>query len=751
MFKFVPPIMLCLGLLMGLGAGEEKRATPDAWNTESLRGLTLLGDHNCTSCHGTSNDSLLNKQAPLLDNVGERLHPDYLEAFIAHPQKTKPGTTMPHALGESPPDTAKKIAHFLRSQANKSFQVETINEEAAKAGFEVFHSVGCVACHAPRDATGNEKPSPNSTPLGRLANKYSVESLTSFLEDPLSVRPSGRMPNMKLSYVEAYQISNYLLQGSNTLSPPNKINADWAAEGKVLYTQHSCVSCHDPQASTPFKTLETVNVSQGCLSGNKGPWPIYDINKKDKAAIKVAIKSLKTSLSSEEKITHSLMQFDCTKCHQRGSMGGVSDEKNPYFKTTHLSLGEQGRLPPHLNNVGARLKSKWLAEVIEGGQPLRHYMTTRMPRFGHENVKHLASLFEEVDSLPEVSFPTTKDRNRENHLKKMGSELMSNKLACFTCHTFKRAGGTGFEALDLHVTSNRLTKDYFYHFLLDPQKHKPGTIMPSYWPGGKAAHQDILSGDTKLQIDAMWRYLSGEHYFIPKSLMSRSVEITGKDDEAVMLRRSYGGIGRRAISVAYPLKINLAYDVENFNLHEIWTGKFLNAHGAFNGQGEGKVNAIGDNKFRFAKGPSLALLTDANDPWPTDNLRDLGYQFKGYTLDEKRRPTFLYHLSDIKVKEGYKDIFENKYGQHFLDRHLTIRSPKQQTLYLKIAASKGKAVLEDNHVIFGDRMQVKVRAGSDVKIDVHEGSAILHLKLEEGTTYFAFEYHWLKKDKGKKK
>ena len=47
-------------------------------------------------------------------------------------------------------------------------------------------------------------------PLGDLAGKYTVASLAAFLQDPLKVRPSGRMPGLNLTGTEASDLANFL-------------------------------------------------------------------------------------------------------------------------------------------------------------------------------------------------------------------------------------------------------------------------------------------------------------------------------------------------------------------------------------------------------------------------------------------------------------------------------------------------------------------------------------------------------------
>src|SRR5271166_3466087 len=63
-------------------------------------GRTLFGELNCAACHapGPAAGRLLTKQAPRLDEVGRRVTPQYLRAFLANPQHVKPGTAMPDLL-----------------------------------------------------------------------------------------------------------------------------------------------------------------------------------------------------------------------------------------------------------------------------------------------------------------------------------------------------------------------------------------------------------------------------------------------------------------------------------------------------------------------------------------------------------------------------------------------------------------------------------------------------------------------------
>ena len=65
-------------------------------------GSLLLGELNCTSCHEVSDawaERLPVKTAPVLDQVGSRVRPQFIAAMLKDPQSAKPGTTMPDLLG----------------------------------------------------------------------------------------------------------------------------------------------------------------------------------------------------------------------------------------------------------------------------------------------------------------------------------------------------------------------------------------------------------------------------------------------------------------------------------------------------------------------------------------------------------------------------------------------------------------------------------------------------------------------------
>ncbi|MEZ6091330.1 MAG: family 16 glycoside hydrolase [Pirellulaceae bacterium] len=177
----------------------------------SAGGELLINELGCVSCHDDSELTGQKKHAPILDQVGGRLRPDHLLAFIRNPHDVKPGTTMPTvALAASEPEqeaAAKAIASYLLSTGTVVDRPG--NPAASRRGQEMFHMIGCVACHTPQD--GTQVGDATSIPFGKIAEKYTLDSLQAFLKTPHAVRPSGRMPSFGLNDDEATDLATYLL------------------------------------------------------------------------------------------------------------------------------------------------------------------------------------------------------------------------------------------------------------------------------------------------------------------------------------------------------------------------------------------------------------------------------------------------------------------------------------------------------------------------------------------------------------
>jgi len=700
-----------------------------------LAGSVLLSELGCAACHASGNAALAPKPAPDLTGVAGRIQAAHLLRFIENPAATKPGTTMPgglsHLSAAERTTTATALAHYLASLGGAPPNSTPPAADSIERGRKLYHAVGCVACHSP------ETPLADSVPLGPVAEKYSLASLTKFLEDPLAVRPGGRMPDLKLDHFEAVDIAGYLLRGqapSASFEPDPQL----AARGRELFTQHRCDACHavGGARSTPtLPPLDKLRPAHGCLSGRTGPWPDYPLSDAQRGALRAALAVQAEPLGAAENVELALTRLNCLACHARGEPGGVPASRNAHFTGRDENLGDQGRLPPPLTGVGAKLKAAWLRAVVVNGASVRPYLHTRMPKFGAANTGALADQLRQLDTLPPAEFARVADRDKPHEA---GRELAGSRaFNCVACHTFRGQSAAPIRALDLMTMAERLEENWFHHYLANPQRFSPLTIMPGFWPDGKSPLPNLLGGDPGRQRDALWQWLAqGPEAGEPSGLVLEPLVVEVKD-EAVIIRRAFPGIGKRGIGVGYPGGINIAFDAAQMRLASVWSGGFIEASGIWRGQGAGQARLLGKDVVNFPTGPAFAVLATPNTLWPglDPTPRPSPDSFLGYSLDAQQRPTFHYAVGGF----GVEDFFIERRaaaGQVHLERTLKFPAAPPAGLHFRVAADKRIEALGENVFAVGSGLRVRLPAAAVVR---DSGSGKELLLPVRGT--FTVEYH----------
>ncbi|HEY1189933.1 MAG TPA: c-type cytochrome [Gemmata sp.] len=679
--------------------------------TEPQVGRVLLGELRCAACHGQKGAALIERPAPDLAEVGARVAPDYLRKFITSPATAHAGTTMPDVLGAEPADqraaVAEALTHFLVAQARNTFERQAINAQDATAGRALFHSLGCVTCHAPRDDSGNEVPREGAIELSHAPAKYGLRSLGEFLLQPARARPAGRMPDMKLTPAESKAIASYLLNKADAKPPAFQPQEQLIARGKEHFQRLNCAACHklgDTTAAKPVGTLGGADVTKGCLSEKPGRAPRFALSAGQAKAIRAALAKKGEEPSDKERLAVTLTAFNCTGCHKRDDYGGVPEDANEFFRSSEKELGDEGRIPPPLTLVGAKLQQVALKKVLFDGSGVRPYMTTRMPQFGEPNLRHLPDLFAKLDAVTAVEFAlpkteggTQKERDREKEMRAAGRELVGDQgLNCIACHSFngKAPGKAGIELL---TAPERVQPSWFYHFLRTPNAFRPRTVMPTSWPDGQAVQKTILNGDTDRQIEAIWYYLSlGTSAQDPPGVRPADslLSVTGAT-------RTYRGrssvAGYRGIAVGLPERLNYAFNAETGTLSALWRGDFVRVNRS--GQGSGGFSPAA-RPLQLAQDVSFCALADEKAAWPLrpvmtkeapanpDPLypKNRGYQFKGYFLDDGSVPTFMYRSGDVAIED--RSVAETADKKLRLVRTLTFDSPKEQTLWFRALTGK---------------------------------------------------------------
>jgi mono/diheme cytochrome c family protein len=886
-------------------AGFERFYAADKTGT-AAGGRLLLSELNCISCHSPTDASVSRKPAPVLDQVGSRIRVSYLRRYLADPQAAKPGTTMPHLLSGDPDAKGKieALVHFLASTGSP--RQERPMPREISAGRDLYHKVGCVACHGTRNAAGEQaKAQATSVPLGDVKAKYTLSSLAAFLEHPHVVRPGGRMPKLLANSQEARSVAGYLLAGAKIVAiggkgavkysyyegewdrlpdfsklkpaaigtvpgfdlaaarrdsnyamkfdaflkidreatysfslmsddgskliiddktvidndgvhaPTTKrgrikltkgihkvtvaffqvgggaelevrmgapgigrINLDdlvatsaddfdrkpkprsddldaleiqpaLVARGKGLFASLGCANCHTLRdGDRPIAAMGTASPlaklhgDAGCLAATPGKGlPVYGLDDVQRKALAAALKAPAPAKNPGEFITVTLTTFNCYACHVRDKLGGPEEEINKQFTTTQPEMGDEARLPPPLDGVGAKLKPDYFKQILDQGAHDRPYMLTRMPGFALANVGHLVDALAGVDRLkpfPEVKFaePAKKIKATARHL--VGAQA----FGCIKCHTFAGQKAEGVQGIDMVLMPRRVRRDWFHAYVSDPQTIRPGTRMPAAFIEGKSVLPTFLDGTAAQQIEAIWLYLlDGNKAQMPVGV-GRSFIPLEPTNSAILYRNFITGAGTRAIGVGYPEKAHLAFDANEMRLALLWQGAFIDAARHWTDRGAGSEGPLGDNILTLHHGAGFAVLDKPDEVWPTAAPKKIGYHFLGYKLTTDDRPTFRYSFAGIKV-EDFPNPFASGKDVHLL-RTLTLTTEKAPANLCFRAAVGNKIAEKDGWYRIDDTWRLKLPPGVKARIRKSAGKSelLVPVTFTDGKAQLVFEYAW---------
>lgn len=759
-------------------------------------GEILVGEFRCGACHSSiARDVRFDQDAPDLSNVGSRVQSDYLLRFLSSPGDAEPHSKMPDLLTNKTNDEKQKIAlaltHFLSSKTDaKDSQVVEDSFDREK-GKELYHSIGCVACHGPRekqdldqveeaDSSFSDVPQrketqkqfePIAVSLEHVAKKYSLESLAEFLHQPLRVRKSGRMPDLKLNRAEAMSLSAYLV-GNQTVSGQQFVPQDsWVQEGQKYFEELKCSVCHQMEGTPTVERnipIYIANLDSGCLSksiGKRRDAPSFAITESQSLAMVESLRQRPVREESHEAvIAKTMVAWKCIACHMRNQDGGIHPSYNAYFISSEKNLGDDGRIPPPLTLVGAKLQSTWLSKVLFDGESIRPYMTTRMPLFGVDNLEHLPRLLESEDVYEGegIEIPPTETQNQDlrdkaKQFRTAGRELLGDKgLQCIVCHNFNGKPATTNKGMDLVSSYERLKPNWFNGFMRNPNKFRPRIVMPNSWPDGVAVHKGILDGNTEAQIQAIWFYLSlGTSAADPPGIKPINTKL--RVDDLAMIHRGRSRIaGFRGIAVGLPNKISYAWNAETGTLSAIWTGDFIQVN--WNGQGAGDFTPS-NTPIQLPQDISLAVLDDATSVWPRMPImtkeakrnpnplypKNLGYQFHGFELDESGIPTFLYRFGAVEIRDRSHAPTSSQAPS--LRRVISFRSQANaettpESIWFRVMA--GNIQRESENAFRTEKLRVRISNPHALlrhdPIDANQTELILRLEFAKGTTELELLY-----------
>ncbi len=466
------------------------------------------------------------------------------------------------------------------------------------------------------------------------------------------------------------------------------------ARGQHAYRALGCAACHAPEldkmSAKPLDRLDA-DAAGGCLSSQPA-YADYGLSEAQKSDLIAAIrgKSWAVATDAATDARRSLAALNCYACHERRGIGGATDDRYDCFETKlAIDLGDEGKLPPTLSDVGDKLKANTLRALLElGKHKVRsRFMHTRMPEYPPGQAVLVTKQLVRADRVAE---PPAEPELDEVAIEAGHRLVGTNGFACVTCHNVNGNRSPAIAGVDIAHSHSRLNYDWFVRFLKKPGTIKPDTRMPGFWATEQSPFTDVCGGSSAKQIDAVWAYLSlGASIPAPKGVLPPEgrprLELMPVE-EPIVHRTFMKGVSPRTILAGYPESVHVAFDAQGVRLAKVWRGRFFDASGVASGRTDKFLGPLGSDVLDVP-GPAFAVLEDAAQSWPTiaKGQRDVGGTFSGYRLGPDRRPVFRYRLGDVEIEERPVPLLSA--GGTVLRREFTLRSTRPTKLTFRAWSS----------------------------------------------------------------
>jgi mono/diheme cytochrome c family protein len=491
-------------------------------------GRELLTSLHCNRCHfeRPAFDRPVPETGlgpPNLAGSGARLNREWIAQWLLDPRAHRPQATMPALFDPADPQSrqqAADVAAYLASlEGRPPTSPDATANEATEAqlatGERLYEQFACLACH--RLTAANEADDYNRISLAHAAWKYRPGQLAEFLRSPQRHHQGTRMPDFQLSADESGALAAFIASKATAETKDSATLAGVPVRGRELFKSKHCVACHavtEPPATTEleFARITIHEYKHGCLAEtvtDRRHAPQYDLTAEQREALVTAIvnDAEYDPPAPAETAERLIRQFNCGACHSRDS------EISPrQMITVDEGSGVVPDALPTLTWTGEKLRTDWLERFLAGERhaPLRPWLKARMPAF--PAIAHaLADGLRAQHGIAKDDAAFAPDPA----LVEVGSELAApTALDCRQCHGVGTQEPRGDErtrialGINFSATRERLRREYYDRFVLNPPRTDPALRMPIVAPDGKSTKvTTVFGGNASRQFDALWHYI----------------------------------------------------------------------------------------------------------------------------------------------------------------------------------------------------------------------------------------------------
>ena len=386
--------------------GDAATVTAKA-STDPSAGASLYGESFCASCHAVQNaagNMVGGDIGPELTHIGNKVKPEWLQAWLRNPRTYDPPTEMPHYRFTD--QQIATLSSFLQAKndpdllANVHLDLPTA--EQISHGKRLVTDYGCASCH---EISGIKKPENFAPELSRIGSKPVTQliflpgmshNLSDYIagkiRSPRAFASGLKMPQYTFTPPQIDALTTALLslnERSHTLPPSLMVNAtpesNYEPAGKAGQLMHdlACFSCHRINGHggdmAPDLSWEG--------SAVQSKW-LQDFLRNPNTLRPALIRRMpKFNLTEQEisELSDYLMTVYQTSTIDRDAMPlsgysqvQVEQGKQLFYakyacQSCHIvnTKADKGYIGPTLTQVGSRLTAAWIYNWMKNPQALR--------------------------------------------------------------------------------------------------------------------------------------------------------------------------------------------------------------------------------------------------------------------------------------------------------------------------------------------------------------------------------------------
>ncbi len=388
-------------------AGDTAPVPKDQTAPDPAASTSLYGESFCASCHAVQNAAgnvVGGDVGPELTRVGDKVKPEWLQAWLHNPRIYDSGTAMPHYRFTDP--QVLLLTTYLGSKTDPDLlanvHLDPATPEQIAHGKLLVATYGCAACH---EINGIKRPDNFAPELTRIGSKpftqiiflpgmtHAVpDYIAAKIRQPHSFGPALRMPQFSLAPAQIDALTTALLSLTDrahdlplALTVPAKPPSTYQPAGKAgqLMADLACFSCHviNGRGSDMAPDLSWEG------SAVQRPW--LQAFLKNPGTLRPALirRMPKFNLSDSEitELTDYMMTVYQTPTFERDSMPSNGfppaqvEEGKQLFYSKYACQGchiidtkvDKGYIGPTLTQVGSRLNAAWIYQWLKNPQVMQ--------------------------------------------------------------------------------------------------------------------------------------------------------------------------------------------------------------------------------------------------------------------------------------------------------------------------------------------------------------------------------------------